>query len=228
MFSILVAEDDTVLNRMICAKLQQEQYRTFPVFDGQEALAVLDREHIDLIISDVMMPHMDGHALTQALRGARISIPILMITAKNQMEDMERGFRAGIDDYMVKPIHLRELLLRVQALLRRAQLVNQKRLVIRGTMLDYEALTVQIGDEVQHLPPKEFYLLFKLLNQPNRIFTRQALLDEIWGVSADTDSRNIDAHIKKLRRKFAGNPDFAILTVRGLGYKAVFTPGDLV
>ena len=226
MFSILVAEDDTALNRMVCAKLQQEHYRTFPAFDGQEALTILDREHIDLVISDVMMPYMDGHALTQALRAANINIPILMITAKSQMEDMERGFRAGTDDYMVKPIHLRELLLRVQALLRRAQLVNQKRLTIRETVLDYEALTVQTGTDVQHLPPKEFYLLFKLLNHPNKIFTRQNLLDEIWGLATDADSRNIDAHIKKLRRKFANNPDFTIQTVRGLGYKAVFAPGE--
>lgn len=223
MFCILVVEDDTTLNRMICASLTKAQYRPIPAFDGQEALAVLDREHIDCIISDVMMPIMDGYALTQVLREARSAVPILMITAKSQMEDMERGFRAGTDDYMIKPIHLRELLLRVGALLRRAQLVNQKRLELRGTVLDYAALTVQTGSLVTQLPPKEFYLLFKLLNQPNRIFTRQELLDEIWGVAADTDCRNVDAHIKKLRRKFADNPDFAIQTVRGLGYKATFT-----
>lgn len=223
MFSILVAEDDTALNRMICAKLTKAQYRPIPAFDGQDALSVLEQEHIDLIISDVMMPHMDGYALTQALRDAGINVPILMITAKSQMEDMERGFRAGTDDYMVKPIHLRELLLRVDALLRRAQLVNKKRLNIRGTVLDYASLTVQTGVTLEQLPPKEFYLLFKLLNQPNKIFTRQELLDEIWGIAKDTDSRNVDAHIKKLRRKFADNPDFSIQTVRGLGYKAVFT-----
>lgn len=225
MFSILVVEDDTALNRMICAKLTKAQYRPIPAFDGQEALSVLEQEHIDLIISDVMMPHMDGYTLTQALRDANIQMPILMITARNQFEDIERGFRAGTDDYMVKPIHLRELLLRVDALLRRAQLVNKKRLDIRGTVLDYASLTVQTGDTVEHLPPKEFYLLFKLLNRPNKIFTRQELLDEIWGIDKDTDSRNVDAHIKKLRRKFAGNPDFSIQTVRGLGYKAVFTQG---
>lgn len=223
MFSILVAEDDTALNRMICAKLTKAHYRPIPAFDGQDALSVLEHEHIDLIICDVMMPRMDGYALAQALRDADINVPILMITAKNQMEDMERGFRSGTDDFMVKPIHLRELLLRVDALLRRAQLVNKKRLNIRGTVLDYASLTVQTGDTVEQLPPKEFYLLFKLLNQPNKIFTRQELLDEIWGIAKDTDSRNVDAHIKKLRRKFAGNPDFSIQTVRGLGYKAVFT-----
>jgi DNA-binding response OmpR family regulator len=142
--------------------------------------------------------------------------------AKGQMEDMEKGFRAGTDDYMVKPIQLRELMLRVGALLRLAQLMSEKRLTIRGTVLDYASLTVQTGEQADTLPPKEFYLLFKLLNQPGKIFTRQELLDEIWGVDKDTDSRNVDAHIKKLRHRFADNPDFAIETVRGLGYKAVF------
>ena len=222
MFSILVVEDDATLNRMICAKLKQAQYRVVPAFDGEEALACMEREHIDLIISDVMMPRMDGYALTQSLRSSKMTLPILMITARGQMEDMEKGFRAGTDDYMVKPIHLKELLLRVEALLRRAQLMKEKRLSIRGTVLDYEALSVRTGEHVEHLPPKEFYLLFKLLNQPGKIFTRQELLDEIWGVSKDTDSRNVDAHIKKLRHRFGNHPDFSILTVRGLGYKAVF------
>ncbi len=225
MFSILVAEDDTTLNRMICTKLKQAGYSPFAVFDGEEALSVLDHKHIDLIISDVMMPKMDGLVLTRTLRDARFDIPILMITAKDQMEDMEKGFVAGTDDYMVKPIKLQEMLLRVGALLRRAQLVNQKRLVLAGTILDYEALTVEWGEFSEQLPPKEFYLLFKLLNHPNKIFTRQELLDEIWGLDNDADSRNVDAHIKKLRKRFGSNTDFDIVTVRGLGYKAVFPKG---
>ncbi|MBR2215329.1 MAG: response regulator transcription factor [Selenomonadaceae bacterium] len=222
MFSILVAEDDTTLNRMICAKLKQAHYEPFPAFDGEEALAVLAHEHIDLIISDVMMPKMDGLVLTRTLRNAKFDLPILMITAKDQMEDLEKGFVAGTDDYMVKPIKLQEMLLRIGALLRRAQLVNQKRVAIAGTTLDYDALSVTWGNVTEQLPPKEFYLLFKLLNQPDKIFTRQELLDEIWGPDSDSDSRNVDAHIKKLRKRFASNPDFDILTVRGLGYKAVF------
>lgn len=222
MFSILVAEDDKTLNRMICTRLKQAQYQVFPAFDGQEALELMEKEHIDLIISDVMMPRMDGIELTSALRGAKMTLPILIITAKGQMEDMEKGFRAGTDDYMVKPIKLQELLLRVEALLRRAQLMSEKRLTIRGTVLDYSSLTVQTGEQVDTLPPKEFYLLFKLLNQPGRIFTRQELLDEIWGVDKETDSRNVDAHVKKLRHRFTDHPDFVIETVRGLGYKAVF------
>ena len=140
MFSILVVEDDKNLNRMICAKLKQAHYSAFPAFDGQEALEIMEREHIDLVISDVMMPRMDGLELTAALRGAKIDLPVLIITAKGQMEDMERGFRAGTDDYMVKPIQLRELMLRVGALLRRAQLLNEKRLTIRGTVLDYSIM----------------------------------------------------------------------------------------
>lgn len=225
MFSILVAEDDTTLNRMICTKLKQAGYRPFAAFDGEEALSILDHEHIDLIVSDVMMPKMDGLVLTRTLRDARFDMPILMITAKDQMEDMEKGFVAGTDDYMVKPIKLQEMLLRVGALLRRAQLVNQKRLVLAGTILDYEALTVEWREGAEQLPPKEFYLLFKLLNHPNKIFTRQELLDEIWGPDKDADSRNVDAHIKKLRKRFDRNTDFDIMTVRGLGYKAVFQKG---
>jgi len=221
-FSILVAEDDVNLNRMICAKLRQAQYNVFSAFDGEDALDILEREHIDLIVSDVMMPRMDGYTLTRELRGARYVLPIMMITAKDSMEDMEKGFLAGTDDYMVKPVNLKEMLLRIGALLRRAQLLNEKRLMIRGTVLDYAALSVQTQGRTEQLPPKEFYLLFKLLNQPDKIFTRQELVDEIWGMEKDTDARNVDAHIKKLRRRFADHPDFEILTVRGLGYKAVF------
>ena len=222
MRSILVVEDDYALNRMICAKLKQEDYQVFSAMDGQGALDLMAREHIDLIVSDVMMPHMDGYILTRELRSAKYHLPILMITAKSQMEDMEKGFLAGTDDYMIKPVNLKEMMLRVGALLRRAALVNEKRLVLSDTVLDYAALTVESGGVTEHLPPKEFYLLFKLLNQPNKIFTRSELLDEIWGMEKDTDERNVDAHIKKLRRRFSANPDFEIMTVRGLGYKAVF------
>ncbi|WP_326512619.1 response regulator transcription factor [Clostridium intestinale] len=220
MFSILVVEDDEVLNRMISAKLQQESYRVFTSFDGKQALDLLDKEHIDLIISDIMMPNMNGYQLAKELRDAEYTIPILMITAKNQFEDMEKGFRAGTDDYMIKPISMRELVLRVKALLRRAQIANEKKLVVGDTLLDYNALTVKVHDEIFEMPPKEFYLLFKLLTNPNKIFTRQELLDEIWGMDTDVDDRTIDSHIKKLRRKFEHCTDFEIVTIRGLGYKA--------
>lgn len=220
MFSILIVEDDEVLNKMIRAKLQQESYRVFSAFDGEQALDLLDKEHIDLIISDIMMPKMDGYQLAKELRNAAYTIPILMVTAKNQFEDMEKGFRAGTDDYMVKPISMRELVLRVKALLRRAQIANEKKLVIGNALLDYNALTIKINEETFEMPPKEFYLLFKLLSNPNKIFTRQELMDEIWGMDTDVDDRTIDSHIKKLRRKFEHYTDFEIITIRGLGYKA--------
>ena len=220
MFSILVVEDDEILNKMICVKLKQEAYRVFAAYDGEEALELLDREHVDLIICDVMMPRMDGYQLTKELRSVAYTLPILMITAKNQMEDMEKGFQAGTDDYMIKPIHMKEMVLRVKALLRRAQIANEKKLMIGNSVLDYDALTVTIKEEVFDLPPKEFYLLFKLLSNPGKIFTRQELMDEIWGMDSEADDRTVDSHIKKLRRKFEVCPDFELVTIRGLGYKA--------
>ena len=220
MFSILVVEDDEMLNKMICTKLKQESYLVFTAFDGEEALDLLDKEHIDLMISDIMMPKMDGYELVRELRDAAYTIPILMITAKNQIEDMEKGFRAGTDDYMIKPISMREMVLRVKALLRRAQIAHEKKLVIGNTLLDYNSLTVKVEEEIFEMPPKEFYLLFKLLSNPGKIFTRQELMDEIWGMDTEVDDRTIDSHIKKLRRKFEQCADFEIVTIRGLGYKS--------
>ncbi len=222
MFSILVVEDDETLNKMICAKLKQENFKTFPAFDGEDALKVMDKEYIDLIICDIMMPKMDGYELTKTLRSASYQLPILMITAKDQMEDMECGFKAGTDDYLVKPIRMKEMILRVNALLRRAQIANDKKMVIGNAVLDYNALTVCIKEEYFEMPPKEFYLLFKLLSNPNKIFTRLELMDEIWGMDSEADERAVDSHIKKLRRKFENYPDFEIITVRGLGYKAKY------
>lgn len=220
MFTILIVEDDEVLNKMIKAKLRQEQFKVVSAFDGEEALIEMEKEHIDLVICDIMMPNMDGYELTSELREAYKTIPILMVTAKGQLEDMEKGFKVGTDDYMVKPINMKELVLRVNALLRRAQIANEKKLVVGSGVLDYDALTVKIGEESFELPPKEFYLLFKLLSNPNKIFTRLELLDEIWGMDSEVDDRTIDSHIKKLRRKFENYSDFKITTVRGLGYKA--------
>lgn len=219
MFSILVVEDDTILNKMICAKLKAQDYTVYAAYDGEEALDLLDREYVDLIISDIMMPKMDGITLIRELRDADYNMPVLIITAKDQMEDMEEGFKAGTDDYMVKPINLKEMVLRVQALLRRSQLTNEKKLTLGSSVLDYDALTVTTDGEELQLPPKEFYLLYKLVSNPNKIFTRLELLDEIWGMETDSDERNVDAHVKKLRKKFDGNPNFEIVTVRGLGYK---------
>lgn len=222
MFSVLVVEDDETINIMICAKLKQEHFHTFQAFDGEEALEVMDREHVDLIICDVMMPNMDGYELTRELRSVNNKIPILMVTARSQMEDLEKGFQAGTDDYMIKPIRMQEMILRVNALLRRAQIASERKLVIGNAVLDYDALTVTIGEEAYELPPKEFYLLFKLLSNPNKIFTRLELMDEIWGMDSDVDDRTIDSHIKKLRRKFEQYSCFKISTIRGLGYKGTY------
>lgn len=221
MFSILVVEDDENLNKLMGEKLKNDAYQVFSAFDGEEALEVLDLQHIDLIISDIMMPKVNGYELTKQLRDAAYTLPILMITAKDQMEDMEKGFKAGTDDYMVKPINLKEMLLRVKALLRRAQIADDHKLIVGNVILDYDALTVtvRVKEEIHELPPKEFYLLFKLLSYPNKIFTRQELMDEIWGMNTEIDDRTVDSHIKKLRRRFENLVDFEIITVRGLGYK---------
>ncbi|MCR5335022.1 MAG: response regulator transcription factor [Synergistes sp.] len=189
MFHILVAEDDASLNKMICCKLSKEDFAPLSAFDGEEALAIMDKEHVDLIICDIMMPGMNGYELTKLLRDAHYQLPILMITAKDQMEDMEKGFQAGTDDYMIKPINLKEMVLRVRALLRRAQLEARKRITIGDTTLDYAGLTVTVAGKVHEMPPKEFYLLFKLLNNPNKVFTRLELLDEFWGMEKETDER---------------------------------------
>lgn len=168
-----------------------------------------------------MMPRMDGYELTRALREAKYDLPILMVTAKDQFDDMQKGFRAGTDDYMVKPINVRELVLRVEALLRRAKISNEKKIVVGSTTLDYDALTVTLDGKETLLPQKEFYLLYKLLSYPNKIFTRQQLMDEIWGMFSETDERTVNTHINRLREKFSDCGDFEIVTVRGLGYKAV-------
>ena len=162
MFSILVVEDNENLNKMMSAKLKMETYNVFSAFNGEEALEVLEHEHIDLIISDVMMPGIDGYELTKTLRSANYTMPILMITAKNQIEDMEKGFVAGTDDYMIKPINMREMILRVNALLRRAKIANERRLILGNTILDYDSLTIIYDGKEYNMPPKEFYLIFKL------------------------------------------------------------------
>ena len=220
MFSILVVEDNEVLHEMISTRLKLESYNVYSAFDGEEALNTLEHKYIDLIISDIMMPNIDGYELTKSLRDINATVPILMISAKNQIEDMEKGFNAGTDDYMIKPINMQEMIFRVKALLRRSKIVNEKKLKVGDTILDYDALTIKINDNLYNMPPKEFYLIFKLLSSPNKIFTRIELMDEIWGMDTDIDDRTIDSHIKKLRRKFEDCSDFEIVTVRGLGYKS--------
>ena len=221
MFSILVCEDDFAIKTMISTKLKQENYSVHTVQNGQEALNLMEKQQIDLVISDIMMPEMDGYEFVQTLRETKYTLPILMITAKSQLESLEAAFKLGVDDYMVKPLRLEELVLRVKALLRRSQLEAEKVLTFTHTRLDYNALTttdLTTGEQVQ-IPPKEFFLLYKLLSHPEKIFTRLDLLDDIWGMEEDYDERLVDACIKRLRQKLKANEDFDIITVRGLGYK---------
>ncbi len=221
MFSILVAEDDEDMRELFCTVLSDSGYNAIPAVDGEDALSIMEREYIDLLVADIMMPKMDGYELIEAIRSAKYNLPILMVTAKDQFSDMQKGFRLGTDDYMVKPINVKELVLRVEALLRRAKISGEKKIVVGGTTLDYDALTVTLHGVETILPQKEFYLLYKLLSYPNKIFTRQQLMDEIWGMFSETDERTVNTHINRLREKFSDCGDFEIITVRGLGYKAV-------
>ncbi|MCC8141833.1 MAG: response regulator transcription factor [Lachnospiraceae bacterium] len=221
MFNILVVEDNDDMRELFCTVLETQGYNSIPAVDGLEALDVIDTKYIDLIIADIMMPRMNGYELVVALRDAGYTVPVLMVTAKDQFDDMRQGFRAGADDYMVKPINVRELVLRVEALLRRSKISSEKMITVGDTVLKYDALTVTLDGKETILPQKEFYLLYKLLSYPNKIFTRQQLMDEIWGMSTETDERTINTHINRLRERFANCSDFEIVTVRGLGYKAV-------
>ena len=227
MFSILVCEDDFAIKTMISTKLKQENYSVHTAQNGQEALNLMEKQQIDLVISDIMMPEMDGYEFVQTLRETKHTLPILMITAKSQLESLEAAFKLGVDDYMVKPLRLEELVLRVKALLRRSQLEADKVLTFTHTRLDYNALTMTdltTGEQVQ-IPPKEFFLLYKLLSHPEKIFTRLDLLDDIWGMEEDYDERLVDACIKRLRQKLKANEDFDIITVSDM-LKVIFRQGD--
>lgn len=221
MFHILVVEDNPNARKLMQAVLSQNGYLPILACDGIEALEILDKKHVDLIVLDIMMPRMDGYEFTETLRSGGCDIPILMVTAKEQPADKRHGFRIGTDDYMIKPVDEEEMLLRIAALLRRARIVNEHRLEVGGTVLDYDSLTVATMQGVIELPKKEFMLLFKLLSYPNKIFTRRQLMDEIWDMDSESDERTVDVHINRLRDHFRTSDDFEIVTVRGLGYKAV-------
>lgn len=220
MFKILVVEDDRNTAKLMREVLRQNGYEPIIAYDGMEALDVLDKKHIDLIVLDIMMPRMDGIKLTEELRSCGYILPILMVTAKETTADKRKGFLAGTDDYMVKPVDEEEMLLRIAALLRRSQIASEHKITAGGTSLDYNNLTVSCGQQTQELPKREFMLLFKLLSFQNVIFTRRQLMDEIWDPDSDTDERTVDVHVNRLRERLKGNPDIEIITVRGLGYKA--------
>ncbi|MBP3305592.1 MAG: response regulator transcription factor [Oscillospiraceae bacterium] len=221
MLKILIAEDDCELRQLFSRVLTKNGYTVRGVVNGREALEALDQEYYDLIISDIMMPEMDGYELVHQLRESGSTVPVLMITAKDAFDDMRLGFLSGTDDYMVKPVNVNEMVLRVGALLRRAQMINERRQTIGDTTLECDSLTVTSDGESMVLPQKEFMLLYKMVSYPGRIFTRQQLMDDIWGYDSDSDTHTVDVHIGRLRDRFRDSKDFKIVTMRGVGYKVV-------
>lgn len=221
MINILLVEDDEKLNKLFYTVLSKQGFNINIASNGIEAFDILENNHIDLIISDIMMPEMNGYEFTENVRKTNQEIPILVITAKDDFSSKQKSFLIGIDDYMVKPIDVNEMILRVHALLRRSKIAHDKKQVVGKTVLEYDSLSVTRDGKSIVLPQKEFYLLYKLLSYPNKVFTRNQLMDEIWGVDSPSDYQTIDVHINRLRRHFENNPDFKIVTVRGLGYKVV-------
>jgi len=221
MFNILVVEDDQSLRNLFCTVLAKNGFAYFEAKDGIEAWDILEKQYIDLIISDIMMPNMDGYELVKSIRETGYKIPVLMITARETFEDMQSGFRVGTDDYMVKPVNVNEMVLRVNALLRRSQIVNEKKIKLGEMELFYDDLTVCLNGQNMILPQKEFLILYKLLSNLNKVYTRQQLMDEIWGVDTDSDPHTLDVHISRIRERFRGKAPFQIITIRGLGYKVV-------
>jgi DNA-binding response OmpR family regulator len=221
MFHILIVDDDRNTRRLYRAVLEADGYQVSEACNGNEALDVMEQEHIDLAVVDIMMPGMDGYEFTKALREADEALPVLMVSAKQLPEDKRKGFLVGTDDYMTKPVDEEEMLLRIKALLRRAKIVSEHRIVIGEVVLDYDSYTVTKREQVIELPQKEFLLLYKLLSYPGKIFTRIQLMDEIWGAESDSGWETVTVHIGKLRKRFEGWEEFEIISVRGLGYKAV-------
>lgn len=221
MFHILIVEDNKNTARLMKAVIKRAGYEVFQAVNGAEALEMTDKQHIDLIILDIMMPVMNGYEFTEHLRSCGDNTPILMVTAKDLPEEKCRGFLVGTDDYMVKPVNEEEMLLRIKALLRRAQIVNERKLHIGKITLDYDSFTVSRDGISQTIPQKEFLLLYKLLSYPDQIFTRLQLMDEIWGMESNTIDTTVNVHITRLRRRFEKWPEFEIMAIRGIGYKAV-------
>lgn len=221
MFHIFVVDDNPNTRRLTSAILRQNGYDPIEATDGADALKKMETNHVDLILLDIMMPNMDGYEFTRVLRAAGNNVPILMVTAKEAQVDKRLGFLAGTDDYMIKPVDEEEMLLRIAALLRRAKIANERRITVGETVLDYDAFTVRVKGSQILLPQKEFLILYLLLSYPGKIFTRRQLMDEIWDMESDSDERTVDVHIGRVREKFRDNTDFEIVTVRGLGYRAI-------
>lgn len=223
MFQLLIVDDDKNTRRFLHAVLTHAGYKTFSACCAEEALNMIEEAQIDLIILDIMMPDMDGYSFSRLLRDCNNNTPILMLSAKQQPQDIKQGFLSGTDDYMTKPVDDEEMLLRIKALLRRSRIVSERKLTVGNTTLNYDALSVKSGSDEQILPQKEFYLLYKLLSYPDQIFTRIQLMEDIWGPSSDSTDATVSVHINRLRNRFENCSDFSIITIRGLGYKAQIT-----
>ena len=221
MFHVLIVDDDKNIRFLMREVFEMEHYVVFTASDGMEALKILDAEHIDIAIVDIMMPKMDGYEFVKSLRAYNKDLPILMVSAKQLSEDRKKGYSVGIDDFMTKPIDTEEMMMHVNALLRRAKIMNERKIIIGEVVLDYDSYTVTGHGYIHELPQKEFLLLYKLLSYPNKIFTRIQLMDEIWGMDCDTGWETVTVHIGRLRKRFEGWEEFTIESVRGLGYKAV-------
>ena len=221
MFNVLVVEDDKNLKKLMITYLKKNNYTTFEASNGVQALDIIDKQYIDLVISDIMMPEMDGYQLLNELRTSNYEIPIMLITAKGDISDKKQGFILGADDYMVKPVDMEEMILRVSVLLKRVKSANKRKIVIDDLVIDYDQLSVTKHGKVYNLAQKEFYLLYKLISTPNTIFSRQELIEEIWGLESESEYRTVDVHIKRLREKLSDLNEFEIVTVRGAGYKIV-------
>lgn len=221
MLKLLIAEDDRELRQLFTHVLVKNGYTVKDVSNGKEALDAMENDYFDLVISDIMMPVMDGYEFVRFLRESGSTTPVMMITAKDAFDDMRMGFLSGSDDYMIKPVNVNEMVLRVKALLRRSQMINERRQIIGSTTMECDSLTVTTQNETMVLPQKEFMLLYKMASYPGRIFTRQQLMDEIWGYDSDSDTHTVDVHIGRLRDRFRNSKDFKIVTMRGVGYKVV-------
>lgn len=221
MINILVVEDDEKLNQIACAYLNDNGYNAKGALSAHQAYDLMYNSLYDMIISDIMMPGVDGFEFAETVRRVNKTIPILFMTARDDFAAKQRGFRTGIDDYMVKPVNMEELVLRVAALLRRANIMNEKKLTFGSLVMDADAMSLTVGGEEIPTTTREFNILFKLLSQPKKAFSRQQLMDEFWGINSETTIRAVDVYITKLRDKLSDCKDFKIVTVHGLGYKAV-------
>ncbi len=222
MFKLIIAEDDFELRQLFSHVLIKNGFSVTCAENGQQALELIHSNHYDLLISDVMMPVLDGFSLVKMLREEHTPLPVLMITAKDTFDDMREGFTSGTDDYMVKPINVNEMVLRVNALLRRFQMQTERQLTIGSSILDYDSFTISYDNKTTVLPQKEFMVLFKMASYPGKIFTKQQLLDDVWGYSTESDSHTVEVHIGRLRDRLKGNRDFSIVTMRGVGYKVIY------